>query len=296
VSLRRALFQVHLWTGVAIGIYVFLISLSGSAIVFRREMDKLFCPRIVLVSPVGTPLSDAQLQAHARTAYPRFEIERVDVRGPRVPGAATEIRLVGANATLERLFDPYTGENLGDTIACEPPFVTALADFHDRLAGGRTGLLVNGIGAIAVTLMCVTGAVIWWPGGKHWWRRVTVRRGVGWRRFLWDLHNMLGFWLFFFIVMWAVTAIYFAFPDAFNTLSELFQDGEAESSTSIFLQDAFAWMTRLHFGRTFGASIKISWAILGLMVCALSVTGLVMWWNRHRRRPDVRGTNATFAR
>jgi hypothetical protein len=38
VWLRRALFQIHLWTGVGVGLYVLAISISGSASVFRNEI------------------------------------------------------------------------------------------------------------------------------------------------------------------------------------------------------------------------------------------------------------------
>jgi uncharacterized iron-regulated membrane protein len=67
-------------------------------------------------------------------------------------------------------------------------------------------------------------------------------------RLLRDLHNVLGLWLVF-IVLWAVTGIYFAFPDAFNALSDSFRDGEQETSMSLFIQHAVAWTVRLHFGR-----------------------------------------------
>ena len=45
--MRRALFQVHLWTGLAGGLYILAICLSGSAIVFRLEMNRAFCRRDV---------------------------------------------------------------------------------------------------------------------------------------------------------------------------------------------------------------------------------------------------------
>ena len=270
--LRRALFQVHLWLGIGIGLYILMISLSGSAIVFRREMDRSFCPSIVMVTPSGPRMTDAQLEARAQAAYRGTEPRRIEIRGPRVPGAATEIWYVGGTVTQERLFNPYTGEDLGDPVACEPALVTLLAEFHDRLLGGRTGLLVNGLGASVVTLMCITGAVIWWPGRGHWWRKMSLRRGVGWRRFIWDLHNMLGFWLFLLIVLWALTGIYFAFPMLFQSLGD----------------DALALLVRVHFGRTFGFPVKVAWAFLGLVPCVLFITGVVMWWNRvvRRHRPS----------
>jgi len=37
--LRRALFQIHLWTGLIIGLYVVAVCVSGSAIVFRGEFS-----------------------------------------------------------------------------------------------------------------------------------------------------------------------------------------------------------------------------------------------------------------
>jgi len=38
--LRRALFQVHLWTGVGLAAYICVIGVTGAALVFRPEMQK----------------------------------------------------------------------------------------------------------------------------------------------------------------------------------------------------------------------------------------------------------------
>lgn len=42
--LRRVLFQVHLWSGLALGLYVVVICLSGSVLVFRNDLYELFPP------------------------------------------------------------------------------------------------------------------------------------------------------------------------------------------------------------------------------------------------------------
>ncbi len=36
--LRKATFQVHLWSGIAIGLYVLLVSVTGSVLVYRNEL------------------------------------------------------------------------------------------------------------------------------------------------------------------------------------------------------------------------------------------------------------------
>ena len=92
---RNAFFQIHLWLGAAVGMYVLLMSISGSMIVYRNELSR------------------------------RFSIER-------------------------------------------------LVNLHENLLSGSTGRLVNGMGAICVTSLCLTGAVIWWPGIKNWRRALSV--------------------------------------------------------------------------------------------------------------------------
>jgi uncharacterized iron-regulated membrane protein len=226
VWLRRALFQVHLWIGLGVGLYIFVISLSGSLIVFRREYDRALCPGTLLITPSGRRI----------------------------------------------------------TAVCEPAFVTWMAEFHDHLCAGRTGLFVNGLGAMAVVIMCVTGIIIWWPGRARWRRSLTLHRGASARRFLWELHNVLGFWTMLLILMWAVTGIYFAFSNPFNSLIDWVSRGGVETSTSRALEAALDWLVRLHFGRSFGLAVEITWVILGLLPCALFVTGTLVWWNRVVRK------------
>ena len=40
VWVRRCLFHVHLWVGVAVGLHIVLMSITGSLIVFRNELDR----------------------------------------------------------------------------------------------------------------------------------------------------------------------------------------------------------------------------------------------------------------
>src|SRR5215469_641568 len=198
--LRRAIFQVHLWSGIALSLYILVICISGSAIVFRRDLDKTLCPAIVKVPVGGPPLTSAELKSIARARYPRFDESQITVRSARTPGAPVEVLFSGRGVQLDRLFDPYTGKDLADAIGCEPRFVTSLASFHDHLGAGRTGLFFNGLGALAVTLLCLSGAIIWWPGKGHLWRAMTVRTNVPWHRLLRDLHSAIGFWVMLLIL------------------------------------------------------------------------------------------------
>src|SRR5439155_23046410 len=88
----------------------------------------------------------------------------------------------------------------------------------EHLLAGATGRRINGIGAVCLALLCLTGAVIWWPGTTHWRRGLTVDWSAHFPRISWDLHSALGFWFFGFVAIWAVSGIYFAFPQPFAAL------------------------------------------------------------------------------
>ena len=42
--LRKAIFQVHLWVGIALSLYILVICLSGSVLVYRNELYARFAP------------------------------------------------------------------------------------------------------------------------------------------------------------------------------------------------------------------------------------------------------------
>src|SRR5204862_6344147 len=46
IWLRRAFFQVHLWCGLAIGLYILMISVTGSILVYRNELFRM-SPRML---------------------------------------------------------------------------------------------------------------------------------------------------------------------------------------------------------------------------------------------------------
>jgi uncharacterized iron-regulated membrane protein len=278
---RRAIFQVHLWSGIALSLYILVICVSGSAIVFRRDLDKTLCPPHVSVHAEPHRLSTAELKAKAHERYRRFDLSQINVRNARGPNAPVEILFSGRGVQLDRLFDPYTGEDLADAIGCEPPFVTTLAAFHDHLGVGQTGLLVNGFGALAVTLLAVSGALVWWPGKRHLWRAMTVRTNLPTHRLMRELHGALGFWLMLLVLLWTLTGIYFAFPRPFNALADYV---DATGVAPLSVDDAIAAVVRLHFGRAYGQAIEVLWAALGLLPGALVVTGIITWWHRVVRR------------
>ncbi len=287
---RKAIFQVHLWAGIALGLYIVVISVSGSAVVYRRELVQALSPKPVLVERTGPRWSPEELKLAAQRAHAGFEITEVYERDN--PDQAVEVSLRRGSTQLERLFNPYTGADLGDRLRLGFRLTVWMVDLHDNLLGGQTGRLINGIGAIFVVLLCLTGAVVWWPGVVNWRRSVVGNWRTGAKRVNWSLHSMLGFWCFLFIFMWAISGVYFSFPEPFNTAVEFFEPQDASSRTVSFGEVALMWLSRLHIGR-FRGWLQALWVVLGLVPAALFVTGAIMWWNRVLRPVLGFGTQQT---
>jgi uncharacterized iron-regulated membrane protein len=190
---RNAFFQIHYWMGMGASMYVFIMSISGSVIVYRNELSK------------------------------RFAVEW-------------------------------------------------LVNLHENLLFGTTGRALNGVGAICLTLVCLTGAVIWWPGIKHWRRSLAVNWKARFPRITWDLHSALGFWCFVLILIWGFSGIYFSFPHLFDFLFIL-------DPADHFTDQGLSLLSELHFGR-FGWFSEAVWSSLGLAPAVLAFTGVFICCRR----------------
>ncbi len=73
----------------------------------------------------------------------------------------------------------------------------------------------NGVGAAFLLLLAMTGLVNWWPGVRSWTRALKVNFRFGWRRINFDLHRAVGFWAVVLLSFWALTGMYFAWPEKF---------------------------------------------------------------------------------
>jgi uncharacterized iron-regulated membrane protein len=294
VWLRKATFQLHLWSGIGIGLYVLLVSVTGSIVVYSNELYRAATRDPIVVTPAGQRLTDAELTAAAARAYPGGTIIRLS-RG-RNPDQAVTISLNGSAGPRNRLFNPYTGEDLGDSVPPGIRFVSWLLDLHDNLFAGSTGRKINGIGALLLIVLAFTGIVVWWPGIQTWRRSLIVRRNVGWRRFTWDLHSMIGFWTLGITLLFALSGAYLGNPDPFQDFADWLQPPTAANAGNRLVDQVIYWLAYLHFGRINGIGIpcrgpglcdqttKLIWAIAGLAPAAMFVTGTLMWWNRVVRK------------
>ena len=210
---RKVIFQIHLWGGLALGLYAFVIGVSGSALVFEHEIWAWQYPQFYDLPETGeTPADPAVVIRNIREAYPGFRVGSVNFP---IPERNSFLAYPSKDGRARYVFaHPVSGHVLG-----ELPDGVGLrwfSDLHLYLLAGRTGLAISGVAAGLLGVLCLTGLFVWWPGAARWTRALVVDFHRGWKRINWDLHSVLGFWLAAVLLMWAVSGVYIAFPAGFR--------------------------------------------------------------------------------
>jgi len=351
--LRRALFQIHLWIGVLLSLYVIVIGLTGSILVFEDEIRRFSLRHVPFDEAHIAPVSTVIAQAHS--SCPALQLNFITPPQKRSP--IWTLYLVDAHGRDKTIYaDAASGALL---MQRGKLFIDYVLDLHVNLMMGLTGFIVNCIAGAGLLLLAISGVILWWPGIKLWMRGFFVSFHHKWKRINYDAHNAVGIWTLLIISWWGITAVYFLLPAkvsaVVNAVSPLVgmkepQDvdpppGSAVASiddivarqrmispgylSSIKLPDKpggkvilyvdrtmlgdfthrdidtfdghtgklltvwhygenkslgdwFLWlMYPLHFGTLWGMPVKVLWALLGLSLPVLSVTGLFMYWNRY---------------
>ena len=281
---------MHLWSGIAIGLYILMITVTGSVLIYSNELFRAATPRPIISKGSGPRLTDDQLRQIATRLYAGYRVVRLS--RARDLDQAVDIWLRRGDDIKKRQFDPRSGSDLGDSVPTGIRLVSNLIDLHDNLLAGPTGRKVNGVGAIAALVLAATGLVIWWPGIRTWRRSLTLGRGSGWKGLTWRLHSVIGFWSLGFTLLFAISGAYLGNPGPFQDFADRIEPLTAANAGFRMGDRVIYWLAILHFGRINGIGFpcggpgicdqttKAIWAVFGLAPAAMFATGAIMWWNR----------------
>jgi uncharacterized iron-regulated membrane protein len=204
--LRRAFFQIHLWAGVLLSLYIVMIAVTGSILVFRSELTRALLPKTLSPYSADRVAPMAVVLAHFKTAYPEAKLDSIQMPSPQMP-----VFLLFATDSHQYRFT-LVADPVSANLRLQPrTWLYWTYELHvNLLLGEAHGVQINGIGAICLLLLTVTGLFLWWPGIKIWARGLLIVFRHNWRRINYDAHSAIGFWTLFIVFWWALSGIYFA--------------------------------------------------------------------------------------
>lgn len=199
--MRRFWLNVHCYVGLTAGAFLVVIGLTGSILAFQGDYDRWLHASFWRVQPQATRLSEQDLldRVEHRFAVRAQQIDCYDDRTSQV-FVLTDGRTVFVN--------PYNGAVLGVRAAASAvdEFVALIEELHVLLLSGNTGEWIVDVSAATLLVLLPTGFYLWWDK-----KRLAIKWGASWRRIIWDLHNVTGFYAFVLIFLLAVTGFFLAF-------------------------------------------------------------------------------------
>ena len=197
MSLRRAVFWIHLAVGVTAAVAVLVMAVTGVLLTYQAQLER-WALRDYRADPApgAAPLALDELLARAGGEAPDGLVASVVLsRDPREP-AVLELA-DGAGVHVDR----FSGERRGDGDTRTGRFLRGVMYFHRWFAlegeyriVGRTIMATANLGFL---FLLVSGIYLWWPsrGGRAaWMRALWFRRGLGGRARDFNWHNVIGFW------------------------------------------------------------------------------------------------------
>ena len=217
-AFRQAVRTVHLWAGLILCLPIIVIGLSGSALLLQREILRLSAPS---ASAAGESQSIARMVDAAETAVsPGLRANWIEL--PAARGVPASVQFVVANRpprTIEILVDPVSLDVLGNSeMVRRGPIMAVLVNIHEFLMmPPHLGLPAVGWTAVAMTVIGLSGLVLWWPKKGRWLGAFLVRRGAKGLRLHLDLHHAAGIWGLPIFLILSISGIYLAFPQTVSS-------------------------------------------------------------------------------
>ena len=214
VWFRRLNFQIHLWVSLILTLYLIVIGMTGSILVFREELESMAGMNPWHAIQAAPPYVDpVTVLGNVRAAFPDSRIVSLSAPAKTNPIYTVLLQGRGRNFGTSRVaVHPGTGHVLGRLPRRLPPhweWIATVRNLHETLLIGVTGRQINGVLGALLLLANLTGMVVWWPGIKTWTRALMVDFARNWRRLNFDLHRAIGFWTFAIVSFWAVSGVYF---------------------------------------------------------------------------------------
>lgn len=209
---RKIFFAIHRWAGAIAAIYILIMSLTGVSLVFYDELNELLCPPPQIVARENQ-VTFTRIIENTKREFPGYNVTGVIVASERLrPTAVFAAKDGGEKISCE--VDPYTGAVLGKKKQSE--VLKFIRDLHFNLLAGKTGRMVNGVGAAALLLVSLTGVIVWWRGVSNWLAGFKMQLSGNLKRVNWNLHSALGAWVLPFLVLQSIGGFYFGFPQFFE--------------------------------------------------------------------------------
>jgi uncharacterized iron-regulated membrane protein len=240
--LRKLFFWLHKWLGLITGLVVLIVSITGCINVFSDELKEYFYHKRYYVEAKGNRnfLNFSELRNQAQKALgPDVKITRSEIYPAKghtwiFRASLTDKKAIGHWNYYKYYYRVYVNPYNGKVVYVEDTrneFFQLVLNLHmNLLLGDSVGGMVTGISALCFFVLLLSGLILWFPRKwktKAFKKGLVIKRNVGIKRRIYDLHNVSGFYILIPAILICVTGLVFAFPWADQSVQFLANGGKA---------------------------------------------------------------------
>ena len=223
---------LHLWLGLASGIVVIVVSITGCIFVFEEEIRNVTQKEYRFVQPeLRAKITPATAISILTKQFPEKEIEQLRLFSQ--PDRTMIARLVdpekihhkktgkhkkkdleddeeNVKARTIVSLNPYSGQILGPW-NMESDFLHTVEEMHKTLLMGEVGKWIIKVNIVVFLTMLLSGLVLWFPRKKNQVKNAfKMKFDAKWQRINYDFHNVLGFYFLIPLFLITLTGIWWA--------------------------------------------------------------------------------------
>jgi uncharacterized iron-regulated membrane protein len=213
MTFKKITHQLHLWLGLASGLVVFIVSITGCLYAFKTEIEAFTEPYLFAETRAKTALAPSVFKEKANKIFPKKHLHAINYAGK---GRSVEAIFYGYEPSYYNIiyFNPYTAEVLKVKDMDYDFFRIVLMGHYYLWLPPTIGQPIVASATLIFVFLLISGIVLWWPKNKaaakqrfqFKWKSATQ-----WKRKNYDLHNILGFYASWVVLIIALTGLIWGF-------------------------------------------------------------------------------------
>jgi uncharacterized iron-regulated membrane protein len=208
--MKEFILKIHLALGLTSGLIVFIVAITGAIYTFKSEIEGLTQEHYVIETRTNQYILPSEARHIAGKVFPGKQVHGV-VYGKA--DEAAEIVFYEEEPLFYRgvLINPYSGEILKIRNYKKGFFRFILAGHFQLWLPLEIGRPVISIAVLIFVIMLITGLILWWPWKRPSRDSFRILFKSGWKRKLFDLHSVFGFYASVVLLILALTGLVWGF-------------------------------------------------------------------------------------
>ena len=213
INFKKTIRVVHLWLGMASGIIIFIMAITGCLYAFQAEIQDITQDYRHVEPQSNEILPPSVIEQIARKEVPNKVLHAIQYNEPDESAQA-----IFYSYEPEYYYITYINQYTGEVLQTDDQhsgFFPFILDGHFYLwLPHEIGQTIIASATLIFIVMLISGLILWYPKNKkaakqRFWFR--WKKGAKWKRKNYDYHNITGFYAMAIGLIFAITGLVWGF-------------------------------------------------------------------------------------